>query len=396
MMQQLLTSLGAGVSGDQATFIGKTWTYTSGPTQVNASASGPGVSSGTDAFNSHNPWYTSQNTLFNWTCPTGVTQVSILCVGGGGGGQGGGIQEIEVLDDSWDVFYPACGGGGGSLIYLNHLSVTPGTVYKVVVGAAGWGGARENNGEGDVGGNGGNSFFSTAVTAASSNTPYTPSGSYIQAGGGQGGQTSAGGSGGSATSSGTGYTGATGRGGGDGGTAAASSTQSESQNIPGTGGGAAGYSGDGGDGCRSNNTTGGSVPSGGGGGGGGGRDKIGSGGGGVGMYGEGASGNSSLQGVSSTGWPSPYTAVLTGSQIGQGGSSGEDAQLRYYNVTWNNTNAGSFNQLWDGGKYGGGGSGNTMNSSSQWGSSGAPGVVRILWADEANYRYYPNTNTTDM
>ena len=395
MMQQLLTSLGSGISGDQATFIGKEWTYTSGPTQVNASASGPGVSSGTDSFSSHNPGYTSQNTLFNWTCPTGVTQVSILCVGGGGGGQGGGAQ--EVMDTSY--YYPGCGGGGGGLIYLNHLTVSPGTVYKVVVGAGGWGGARENSsGEGSEGANGGNSFFSTAVTDPnnSSMTPYTVSGSYIKASGGQGGQNSSGGTGGSGTSSGTGYTGATGRSGGNGGTAAVAYTSNSTYNIPGTGGGAAGYSGNGGAGCRSNNTTGGSLPSGGGGGGGGGRWQTASGGGGVGMYGEGASGNSSLQGVSTSDYPSPYTAVLTGSQIGQGGSSGEDAQLRYFHETYNNTNAGSYSQLWDGGKYGGGGAGNTMQNNSRWGSAGAPGVVRILWAEEANYRYYPNTNTTDM
>ena len=52
MMQQLLTSLGAGISGDQATFIGRTYSYTGGPSNVASSASGPGVSSGTDSRSS--------------------------------------------------------------------------------------------------------------------------------------------------------------------------------------------------------------------------------------------------------------------------------------------------------------------------------------------------------
>ena len=57
--------------------------------------------------------YTTAGT-YTWTCPVGVTSVSVVCVGPGGNN-----------------------GRGGSLRYVNNISVTPGTGYTVVVGAAG-------------------------------------------------------------------------------------------------------------------------------------------------------------------------------------------------------------------------------------------------------------------
>ena len=57
---------------------------------------------------------------FTWVAPAGVTRVSLVAVGGGGARSCGGP-----------------GGGGGGLGYVNCLTVTPGSSYTVVGGAAG-------------------------------------------------------------------------------------------------------------------------------------------------------------------------------------------------------------------------------------------------------------------
>ena len=58
---------------------------------------------------------------FTWIAPTGVTSVSVLCIGPGAGGEGGrgGMS----------------GGGGGALAYQNGISVTPGNSYNLRTGA---------------------------------------------------------------------------------------------------------------------------------------------------------------------------------------------------------------------------------------------------------------------
>ena len=56
--------------------------------------------------------YTAPGT-YQWTCPVGVTSVSVVCVGAGGGGSGGG----------------GGGGGGGGLAYKNNIVVSPGSSY---------------------------------------------------------------------------------------------------------------------------------------------------------------------------------------------------------------------------------------------------------------------------
>ena len=61
---------------------------------------------------------------FSWTCPAGVTSVSVVCVGAGAGGG----------DPSYGSYG---GGGGGALAYANNVSVTPGASYTVVVGRGG-------------------------------------------------------------------------------------------------------------------------------------------------------------------------------------------------------------------------------------------------------------------
>ena len=403
MMQQLLTSLGAGISGDQATFIGRKYSYTGGPSNVASSASGPGVSSGTDSRSSYTFSTSNQdgmNTKYTWTCPTGVTQVSILCIGGGGGGQGGGFYGVEVGGMYITLYSPGTGGGGGGLVYLNHLSVTPGTVYHVAVGAGGPGTLYNTHSAG-IGGyasDGGNSWFATAVGTGGGGTStsdqyWSPNTNYIRANGGVGGTNStSSATGGTGYSNGTGFTGATTRTGGNG---AHGPDNSAPGTGPGSGGGAAGYSGNGSNGTADTGAVWGapSAGSGGSGSAGGGRWLSASGGGGVGAFGEGASGAAAT--TSTTDWPSPYSATLTNAQLGQGGSGGEDSgngSPRYYGSSSYN----SYKQVWDGGLYGGGGAGGGSMSSAGAGGCGAPGIVRILWAEEANYRYYPNTNTTDM
>ena len=59
-----------------------------------------------------------------WTCPAGVTQITIEAWGGGGAGGGA-------------TGFPSAGGGGAGGAYVKNttLSVTPGTSYTVTVGA---------------------------------------------------------------------------------------------------------------------------------------------------------------------------------------------------------------------------------------------------------------------
>ena len=60
-----------------------------------------------------------------YTIPAGVYSIQALLVGGGGGGGGG-----------WE----GGGGGGGGVLYVPFISVQPGQVFTVSVGAAGTGG----------------------------------------------------------------------------------------------------------------------------------------------------------------------------------------------------------------------------------------------------------------
>ena len=81
---------------------------------------------------------------YQWTCPEGVTSVSVVCVGGGGAG-----KSIENPSEE-----SAFGGGGGGLGWKNNILVTPGQTYTVVVGAGGVS-SISNNGT-----SGGDSYFS--------------------------------------------------------------------------------------------------------------------------------------------------------------------------------------------------------------------------------------------
>jgi plastocyanin len=243
--------------------------------------------------------YTTAGT-HQWTCPAGVTSVSVVCVGTGGMPSG----------------YQASGAGGG-LGYKNTISVTPGQSYTVVVGARGTYGSFPGN-------SGGDSYFINNTT--------------VKGGGGEGGSSSDW----RVPSTGGDYVG---DGGGEGGgSPAQTSWFSYSGN-----GGAGGYSGNGGDGGLPTNSqtasTQGTAGNGGGGGGGsGGRPVTGGGwgggnGGGVGIYGQGANGaagpsaptgSSSSSGVDG----SPGSGGSSQQYGGAGGGSSSTVGLGAVRIIW--------------------------------------------------------------
>ena len=142
----------------------------------------------------------NQDTSYTWVCPTGVTSVCALCIGGGAGGMSGNL-----------------GGGGGGLGYKNNISVIPGQSYTVHVGHGGTGStATPNTDYANV--RGGDSYFITYGTVLGKGggnygTPPTTAmgGGFIGDGGGRGGHaTTYGGGGGAGGYSGYGGGGQTG------------------------------------------------------------------------------------------------------------------------------------------------------------------------------------------
>lgn len=209
---------------------------------------------------------------FSWTAPAGVTNVSVVAIGGGGGGG-------QTSDG-------AGGGAGGGLGWKRRVAVTPGQDYTVVVGAGG-------NRDTDTG---------TGNNATAGGTSYFISPSLVSGvGGGPAGQIGGGvayrqgGIGGGFTGDGGGF-------GGNGG-------QHNQNDRGGGGGGAGGYTGNGGEGGGSGagaNGFGGAA----GGGGAGSSTLTGGNGGGVGIFGAGASGSGGALGGNGAG--------------GGGGSGGEN------------------------------------------------------------------------
>jgi Concanavalin A-like lectin/glucanases superfamily len=239
----------------------------------------PSTTSGTGLTYSGTPG------TFTWTCPTGVTKVSVVCVGGGGGGGGNG----------------GGGGGGAALAYINNYSVTPGTTYTVVAGNGAAGGTRTA---------GGTSYFNNTSTVA--------------AGGGGGGLEwivgSAGGAGGTVLA-GTGFPGGAGG-------------QGDPTIQWAGGGGAGGYTGAGGNGSSRTGVAGSGIMSaptastgGGGGGGYSGATAVGNyGGGGVGLLGPGTNGAAGGFGGSGGGnGGNAYSADTGGLYGGGAGGSGSAA-----------------------------------------------------------------------
>ena len=247
------------------------------PTESNSTLAAPGekgyIASGESVYD-----YPGS---YQWICPVGVYQVSVVCVGGGGAGSGDGHSSTGGA------------GGGGGLGYKNAIDVTPGQTYTVTVGNVAAGGG---------GGNGGDSYFIDATT--------------VKGEGGDGDSGATGGNGGS-------WQGDGGGNGGKGGNAGVGSYEAG-------GGGAGGYGGQGGDGGFGNGSThpdstaisdrqGDDGTNGGGGGGGYGGGYT---GGGVGLYGRGKNGRGGAyqppEGVPfGTG---EAGSAQTGSSYGGGGS----------------------------------------------------------------------------
>ena len=65
---------------------------------------------------------------YTWIVPAGVTNISVLCVGGGGAG---GYYDSNTPNAG------ANGGGGAGYAYIYNYSVTPGTAYTLQVGCGG-------------------------------------------------------------------------------------------------------------------------------------------------------------------------------------------------------------------------------------------------------------------
>jgi len=286
-----------------------------------------------------------------WTVPAGVYSISAVAIGGGGGAFWGPGH----LSSS-------PGGGGGGLSYGNSMSVFPGQVLTVIVGAGGDGRA---NGPSltypNLGNSGGTSILS------SSNTPWISGGGGV-AGTYQTTTSNPGGAGGA--SGGTLRTG--GFAGGSGGSVSA-------DNMPGAGGGGAGgYSGVGGSATAVTVVTGhaGNAAAAGGGGGGSG------GSGSTVQFGGAAGGGVGAQGIGSTGAGGPISNLLNWYDGGGGGGSGGA-------VGGGPADDGSIGQegAGRGGGYGGGGGGGaddgTAAEGNNWHVGGSPfgghGAVRIIW-----------------
>lgn len=228
--------------------------------------------------------FPSDNTLNpQWVVPSGVTNVSVICVGAGGGG-------------GWD----GSGSGGGALRYLNNRSVTPLSAVSFF---------RYRGVRGD------------SSTAPAGEASWFISTGTVFAGGGGGGGIGANAAGGA------GGTGSGGSGGGSGGRGG-NGPASRGDALQGGGGGAGGYSGAGGAGGNPGVNGGAGAGGAGGGGYGGGR---GSNGGGTGTYGSGTNGagGTAASRIGGTGSP------ITGGQVGGGGAGGwSTSQGGIVRVVW--------------------------------------------------------------
>lgn len=168
--------------------------------QVQSNGSGVWPTAG-KAGRGYNLYYSSvpgagSDTASTWTVPTGVTSVSILCVGAGGSG---GIYRVGSG-------YTQCGGGGGGggVRWLNDYAVTPGEQHAVQGGGGGGIQSDPSYYGTQAGQNGGNSFFKntggSVVLQANGGTGGLVGGGTAAGGGGSGGTGYAGGTGGKGSS----------------------------------------------------------------------------------------------------------------------------------------------------------------------------------------------------
>lgn len=182
--------------------------------------------------------FTTATTTGSWTCPAGVTSITIECWGAGGyGGTTNSGTETG-------------GGGGGAYAKKNTLTVTPGISYSFQVGSGTSGTASSkdswfssvstvlakggtNVGNSGTGGTGGASASSVGDTKYSGGNGS--SGSNGNYGGGGGSSAGTGSNGNNASSTATGASSVTG--GGAGGNGAASNGAGSAGSNPGGGGG---------------------------------------------------------------------------------------------------------------------------------------------------------------
>lgn len=87
----------------------------------------------------------------SWTCPSGVTQILLDGCGGGGGGSCGAGSAAN-----------GNGGGGASSVIGRVVTVVPGTIYTITIGAGGSGGTSSST----TGTAGGTSSFGTLLSLA--------------------------------------------------------------------------------------------------------------------------------------------------------------------------------------------------------------------------------------
>lgn len=114
--------------------------------------------------------FTSNGTF---TVPDSVTRLYAVVVGAGGGGAGG-------PNSAFDTKIPSAGGGGGVAEKL--LSTTPGSIYAVIVGIGGTGGASDTDGT-----NGGQSSFGSIIATGGGKGTFADAGlSLLPVGGASG------------------------------------------------------------------------------------------------------------------------------------------------------------------------------------------------------------------
>ena len=266
--------------------------------------------------------------LTKWTVPANVTSISVVVIGGGQGG-------YRMWNNDANRVTKSLGGMGGSLRYVNNISVTPGDELDIYVGEGGkkldrTGTYSSYTNENPASRQGGESWIKTSdatVLALAHGGNQSVSSSQTSTEVGSGGNGGYGGSAGSAMYGGAG-------GGGAGG------YYDATESFDGTSGNG------GGPGYNSSKTAYGGAGNGGK----GGYSKSSSGqrGGGVGIYG--------------------LTDTTTQTTLGGGGSGGQSGN--------------------EGGAYGGGGGGGAAGAS----TTGGPGGVRIVWQASAAF---PSTNVAD-
>lgn len=276
--------------------------------------------------------YTTPGT-YSWTCPAGVTSVSVVCVGAGS-------------------YHYYTGGKGGALRYKNSISVTPGNSYPIVVGKF------DVNNQTNVTATyigGDSSAFSILAAGGDSTTSSTALSTGVVGGGNGGITTNNGGAGGAGAG---GYSGD----GGGGGYGYASSSYSQNYGYSPAGSGSGGAGG-GGQGSRNSS----------------GDTLVGAGGGGgVGLYGIGNSGAGADN----------YSGGLYGGAAGAPGGGGSNGGSGGYG--FNDTSTGSTaahnGKGGAGGAYGGGAGGSVFGGGSYPVTpSGGSGAVRIMWGPNKSF-----------